>query len=242
MKDLHCHLLYGIDDGSKTIEETLKLLKEAEKQGIDEMILTPHYIEHSKYMCNNKDKEKLFKTVEKLVKDEKINIKLYLGNEIFFSKHLLELIKNKEVETLNKSKYVLFEFPMNNIYHNTSEILNELTSHGYVPVLAHPERYRILQSHPDLALEYLRSGVLLQANFTSLFGKYGGKAKKTLKYFLKNKWISFLGSDAHHEIGLNEVKLRKKLLRITKDEDYVEKIMSENFDKIIKNEDLGIMR
>ena len=69
MKDLHCHLLYGIDDGSKTIEETLKLLKEAEKQGIDEMILTPHYIEHSKYMCNNKDKEKLFKTVQKLVKD-----------------------------------------------------------------------------------------------------------------------------------------------------------------------------
>ena len=96
IKDLHSHILYGIDDGSKTIEESIQLLKEAEKKGIDEMILTPHYVDHSKYMCNNEEKAKIFKKLVNRAKKEKINIKLYLGNEIFFSRHILEFIKNKE--------------------------------------------------------------------------------------------------------------------------------------------------
>lgn len=242
MKDLHCHLLYGIDDGSKTIEESIQLLKEAEKKGIDEMILTPHYVDHSKYMCNNEEKAKIFKKLVNRAKKEKINIKLYLGNEIFFSRHILEFIKNKEVQTLNKSKYVLFEFPMNNVYHNTNEIISELVSKGYIPVLAHPERYRILQQHPDLAEEYLRCGVLLQANYESLFGKYGYKARKTLKYFIKKRWISFVGSDTHHEMTLDLKKLEKKLLRYSKDKEYVQDILNNNFDKVINNEYISMIR
>ncbi len=242
MKDLHCHLLYGIDDGSKSIEESIELLKESKKQGIDEIILTPHYIEDSKYMCDNKEKNKLYKELVKRVEKENIDIKLYVGNEIFFTSNMIQLIKDKKVQTLNKSKYVLFEFPMNHIYNNTSVIINELVSHGYVPVLAHPERYRAFQEHPDLAEEYLRCGVLLQANFTSLFGKYGSKAKKILKYYLKNKWITFLGSDTHHDIKLDHKKLYKKILKLSKDQEYTENILYNNFDKVINNEDLGILR
>ena len=242
MKDLHCHLLYGIDDGSKTIEESIQLLKEAEEKGIDEMILTPHYVDHSKYMCNNEEKAKIFKKLVSRAKKEGIKVKLYLGNEIFFSRHILEFIKNKEVQTLNKSKYVLFEFPMNNVYHNTGEIISELVSNGYTPVLAHPERYRILQQHPDLAEEYLRCGLLLQGNYESLFGKYGFKARKVLKYYIKKRWISFLGSDAHHDMNLDLKKLTKKLLRYSKDKQYVEDILSNNFDKVINNEDIEMIR
>ena len=242
MKDLHCHLLYGIDDGSKTIEESIKLLKDAEKQGIDEMILTPHYVNHSKYMCNNEEKNKIFKKLVNRAKKEGIKIKLYLGNEIFFSSHILEFIKNKEVQTLNKSKYILFEFPVNNVLHNTNEIISELVSNGYVPVLAHPERYRLLQSHKDVVEEYLRCGILLQGNYESLFGKYGYKAQKALKYFIKKKWVSFLGSDAHHDINLDQKKLYKKILRLTKDKEYTENLLFNNFDKVINNEDLGIIR
>jgi len=242
MKDLHCHLLYGIDDGSKTIEESIELLKEAEEKGIDEMILTPHYVDHSKYMCNNEEKAKIFKKLVSRAKKEGIKVKLYLGNEIFFSRHMLEFIKNKEVQTLNKSKYVLFEFPMNNVYHNTNEIISELVSKGYIPVLAHPERYRILQQHPDLAEEYLRCGLLLQGNYESLFGKYGYRARKVLKYYIKKKWITFLGSDAHHDMNLDLNKLTKKLLRYSKDKQYVEDILSNNFDKVINNEDIEMIR
>ena len=242
MKDLHCHLLYGIDDGSKSQEESIKLLKQMEKEGITECILTPHYIEESEYTCNNKEKEKLLKELQKKVKEENINIKLYLGNEAFITTNFIQLIKKGEIRTLNKSKYLLFEFPMRQIYNNTGYIVNELVSNGYIPVLAHPERYAAFQKHPNLLEEYLRTGLLLQGNFTSLFGKYGKTAQKTLKLLLKKKWITFLGSDTHHDVNFNSKKLEKKLLRITKDKEYVKALMGENFDKVINNEDIAMLR
>ncbi len=242
MKDLHCHLLYGIDDGSKSQEESIKLLKQMEKEGITECILTPHYIEESEYTCNNKEKEKLLKELQKKVKEENINIKLYLGNEVFITTNFLQLIKKGEIRTLNNSKYLLFEFPMRQIYNNTGYIVNELVSNGYIPVLAHPERYAAFQKHPNLLEEYLRTGLLLQGNFTSLFGKYGKTAQKTLKLLLKKKWITFLGSDTHHDVNFNSKKLEKKLLRITKDKEYVKALMGENFDKVINNEDIAMLR
>ena len=242
MKDIHSHLLYGIDDGSKSLEESIKLLKEMEKAGIEELMLTPHYVEDSKYSCNNIEKEKIFNTLVNTAKEENINIKLYLGNEVFITPKFIELLNKKEIKTLNNSKYLLFEFPMRQIYNNTSQIINDLVSNEYVPVLAHPERYESFQKHPNLLKDYLRSGVLLQGNLTSLFGKYGRSAEKTLKHLLKNKWITFLGSDTHHDVKFNAKKLEKKLLRITKDRDYVDDLMRNNFDKVISNIDIGMLR
>ena len=242
MKDLHSHLLYGIDDGRDDLEESIKLLKEMEKSGVEELILTPHYIENSKYNCNNDDKVELFNKFQERVEEEGINVTLYLGNEVYITDKFIDLIKDNEIWTLNGSKYLLFELPLRSLYKHTLEVCNELIANGYVPILAHPERYPILQDHPDMVEEYLRSGILLQGNLTSLFGKYGKTAEKTLKLFLKNNWISFLGSDTHHSIGFNEKKLRKKLLRITKDEDYVEDLLNNNFDKVINNEDMNIIR
>ena len=241
IKDLHSHILYGIDDGSKTIEESIVLLKEMEKIGTKELILTPHYIENSKYNANNRSKEALFRQLKKKVKEEKINIDLYLGNEVFFSNNMIELIKKGEIKTLNKSKYLLFEFPMTRFYNNSLEVINQLVSNGYIPVLAHPERYIEFQKNPNLVIEYLKSGVLLQGNFTSLFGKYGRHSRKVLKLYLKNKWITFLGSDVHHEVAYDNKKLEKMLLKITKDKKYTEELLSKNFDKVINNEDIGIV-
>ena len=242
MKDIHSHLLYGIDDGSKSIEESISLLKEMEYAGTTDLILTPHYVNHSKYDCDNKSKEELLKELEKKAKEENININLYLGNEVFFSNHFLELLKDKKIRTLNNSKYLLFEFPLRQVYKNTSEIISELVSNGYVPVLAHPERYPIFQKHPELLEEYLRKGVLMQGNLTSLFNVYGKQSKKTLEYFLKNKWITFLGSDTHKRVQFDSKKLEKKLLHITKNSKYVEDLLNNNFDKIINNEDIAMIR
>ena len=113
MKDLHCHLLPGIDDGCSNIEESISLLKKMSDQGIKEIILTPHYIENSKYNCNNDDKKKLYSNLVKRVKKEKIDITLYLGNEVFFTSNFVDLVKKKEISTLNGSKYdyVLADVP-----------------------------------------------------------------------------------------------------------------------------------
>ena len=242
MKDIHSHLLFGIDDGCKDINESISLLKEAEKQGVTELMITPHYIEESKYNCNNEEKQELFDQLVEKAKEENINIKLYLGNEVFINDNFLKLLKKKEIKTLNNSKYVLLEFPFGNMLYNTKDIIYELVVAGYVPILAHPERYRIFQRHPDHIEEYLRMGVLLQGNYKSLFGKYGREAKKTLIYFLKKHQITFLGSDCHHEKDFKIKKLKKKLKSIVKSDNMIEDLLENNFNKVVMNENFGIRR
>ena len=242
MKDIHSHLLFGIDDGCKDINESISLLKEAEKQGVTELMITPHYIEESKYNCNNEEKQKLFDQLVEKGKEENINIKLYLGNEVFINDNFLKLLKKKEIKTLNNSKYVLLEFPFGNMLYNTKDIIYELVVAGYVPILAHPERYRIFQRHPDHIEEYLRMGVLLQGNYKSLFGKYGREAKKTLIYLLKKHQITFLGSDCHHEKDFKIKKLKKKLKSIVKSDNMIEDLLENNFNKVVMNENFGIRR
>ena len=243
MKDIHSHLIYGVDLGGRCLEESNELLKKMEKAGTTDLMLTPHYVENSNFICNNKNKNIIFKKLKDKAKKENININLYLGNEVFFTENFLKLIKSGEIRTLNNSKYLLFEFPMNHLYPNTGDVISLIISKGCVPVLAHPERYLKFIKHPDIAEEYLRMGVLLQGNFTSLFNKYGRESKKLLTYYLKKHWITFLGSDTHNDIKrYNEKKLRRKLLRITKDKDYVDDLLYNNFDKVINNEEIGILR
>ena len=241
MKDLHSHILFGIDDGCDNLQESIKLLKEMEKAGTTDLLLTPHYVEDTKYDCNNADKKLLFEELKVKAKMENIHINLYLGNEVFFTSEFLKYLKEGQIRTLNNSKYLLFELPVSNIYSNTLEVLQQLTMNGCVPVLAHPERYLSIQKNPNSIVEFLRAGILLQGNLTSLFGKYGKDAEKTLKFLLKNKLISFLGSDTHHEVKYHEKKLEKELMKITKDKEYVQDLLYRNFDKVINDEDIPII-
>ena len=242
MKDLHTHILFGVDDGCKDISESISLLKEAERQGITELVITPHYIKSTKYTCNNEERKKKFIELQETAKKENINIKLYLGNEVYITEDFIKLLKKGEIQTINDSKYLLLEFPMGNMLFNTKDIIYELVVSGYVPVLAHPERYRIFQKHPDHIEEYLRMGVLLQGNYKSLYGKYGKEAKKTLTYYLKKNKITFLGSDCHHEKDFKLKKLKKKLKSLVKSDNIVEDLLENNFNKVISNENLGIRR
>lgn len=242
MKDLHSHVLFGIDDGSKSIEESVEILREASKQGITDMIVTPHYMEGTKYNCNNKMKRELFQELLDKVFDEDIDIRLHLGNEVYLTEEFLELLEKDEIMTLNDSKYLLLEFPLNNMIVGTGDILFKLIGQGYIPVLAHPERYKIFQRHPEHIMKYLDMGVLLQGNFMSLYGKYGKEAKKTLKFYLKKGWITFLGSDIHHVEDLKLKKLRKVIKSIVKDDKKVDDLLENNFDMVISDKVLEIKR
>ena len=242
MEDLHSHLLFGIDDGTKSMEESIAILKKMERMGIEELVLTPHYVENTKYNWNNINKIRLYQTLIAKAEEEDIKIKLYLGNEVFITPNIVKLIEMDEIAPINNSKYVLIEFPLKQIYNNTSLIISDMVSHGYIPILAHPERYEEFQEHPEIVEEYLRMGVLLQGNFTSLFGKYGKTSEKTLKYFLKKKWISFLGSDTHHSYDYDVRSLEKKLYKITKDRQYIEDLLHNNFDKVILDEAITMIR
>lgn len=234
MIDIHSHIMYGIDDGSKNIETSLEILKDAYNNGVTDIFLTPHYVEGSRYNTNNNDKEFILNKLKEELKEQNININLYIGNEVFINENISEYIKNKQIATLNNSEYVLIELPMGRMYNNTKEIFFELIREGYKVILAHPERYRYMQEDDKKLEELLNMGVLLQGNYRSIFGYYGKDAKKAIKKFIKRHQISFLGSDIHKNDGYNLEKLEKKVLKLSKDKEYTESIIRGNALKILK--------
>ena len=141
MVDLHSHILPNIVDGSKSKRESLAILKKAHENGITDIVLTPHYILGSAYNSSKKKNEELLNDLKETLRKENISLNLYLGNEIYIDDSLVKKLKEGVFSSLNDTKYVLFELPMNNEYKALKQILFDLQSNGYIPVIAHPERY-----------------------------------------------------------------------------------------------------
>lgn len=237
MRDLHSHFLPGVDDGAKKIEVTKRMLESAYKYGVTDIMLTPHYIIDSKYEKTALQNEKIFGEIEKFAKNE-YGINLFLGNEVYCNEEILDLLKKKKIKTLNDSRYILIEIPMYNKANNVKSIFLELISNGYVPILAHPERYVAYYNNIDFFLDLRNLGVLMQMNATSLVGDYGRHAKKMAVKLLKANLISFIGSDIHSDHDRKYEYLRKvekKLKRIVGKEKYVD-ICINNFARVIKND------
>ena len=228
MIDFHTHILYGIDDGCKTIEESINILKKYEKENIKHIVLTPHYIENSDFSANNEIKEEILKKLKDKIKEENINVTLYLGNEIYITDNILELIEKNEIKTINDSKYILVEFPFINESSNTSDFIHNLILSGYIPVIAHPERYEYFSDISKID-QLLNLGAKLQINKDSLFGKYGKEPKKIVKKLLKERKVFIVGSDIHHETTkiYKSKKFENKIKSLT-DKKYCNEILYEN--------------
>lgn len=238
MIDFHSHILNGIDDGSKTLEESIKILKEEVEFGVTDVVLTPHYIKDSKYNANNKKKEELFKKLKREVKKEKININLYLGNEIYIDEGIPKLLSNK-IKTINNTKYVLVELPLNHECLMLDEVLNELTCNNLKPIIAHPERYTCYQGNYAFFANLIENGCILQGNIGSLDGKYGKNAKKMLKNLLKRDMITVIGTDVHHsDSSILKINVEKCLNKIVKNKEKVANLMFNNAEKILNSEKL----
>lgn len=220
MVDIHSHLLYGIDDGVKTIEESIKILKELEEYGYTDIILTPHYIKNSKYNSPVSENKKRLETLKEKLKEENIKINLYLGNEIYIDSEIYDLLHNNEIYSLNNKGYLLIELPMSGEFNNYREIFHDLIRNGYKVIFAHPERYTSIQNDFNIIYELEKTGVIFQSNIESIIGAYGDRAKKTIKRLLKEKKVTFLATDIHRSKDYNEWdKAKKKMLKyITSEE------------------------
>ena len=196
MIDIHSHILPNIDDGARSIEETFNLIKEAERAGFESVVSTSHYMENY-YETDVPEREVWVKAILENLKTKNINTNLYLGNEIYFSENIINLLEKRKASTINDTSYVLFELPMNSEPMNLYDIVYEMLQYKLVPILAHPERYSYVQKDPDLIYDLIEKGVLMQANYGSIIGQYGEKAQIIVEKFLENNMIHFLGSDVH---------------------------------------------
>lgn len=228
MTDIHSHILFDVDDGSKSIDESIELLKKMEEIGFDNVILTPHFIENSDYLSLNEEKLNKLEELKKEIKRQKLKIKIYLGNEIFINQNIIEHIQKDEIYSMNNGKYLLIEFPFHNQILNIQDILYELKIKGYIPIIAHPERYIYFQKNYDLVKELKNEGILFQSNYSSILGDYGSSSKKLMKKMLKDKYIDYLGTDIHHInksfVLDNFSKIQNKIIKIV-GKDYYDKII-----------------
>lgn len=238
MIDIHNHILPGIDDGSRSIEESIEIIKNAVSNGVTDIILTPHYIVGSEYMVNNNDKKKLLTKLKTKLKKENIDINLYLGNEVFVENNMPELLNNKEISTINGSKYLLFELPMNYKFNGLDDVIFDLRNKGYIPVIAHPERYAFIKENPKTIENLIDKGALFQANIGSFIGSYGKRSKEIAILFIKHNILTFIGTDTHHTKNpfYNSIDEVKELLKKYISEDKINDLFINNATKVINNE------
>ena len=164
--DMHCHILPGLDDGSKSMEETMEALREASRQGITSVIATPHYYP-GRYEPDAGEVLHAWRQVKQRISLEGLPLALYPGQECFYYSGLLEQLEEGEVLTLARSLYVLVEFDPECPYLQLLQGLTELQQGGYYPVLAHFERYKCLRDIQRL-YELKSRGIWLQMNFDTL--------------------------------------------------------------------------
>lgn len=238
MIDMHSHILPGIDDGAKNIEESINMLKEAKQAGFTDIISTSHFIEEN-YNTSKEVREIIINKIKQEIHD--IDINIYNGCEAYVSENMQELIKSDILPTINNSRYLLFELPMNNEIIILDKIIYNLKQIGIVPIIAHPERYSYVQDNPNMLIDLIENGVLFQVNYASVIGKYGSKAKKTAEKLLKNNMAHFLGTDTHRQnsIYTEMNKILKRLNKIVTKEK-LEELTTLNPQKVLNNETINI--
>ena len=198
MIDIHSHLLFGVDDGSRTLEESVHVIKKLSEVGYTDIILTPHYINDSTYVSTREENLDVLKRLKVGLIRNNVNVNLYLGNEIYIDSEIANLLKNHIISALNDTKYLLSELPRSGENEIDYDVFLDLINMGYKVILAHPERYISFQKDFNKVYELKELGVLLQSNVGSILGDYGRGTKKTIKRLLKENLITFMGTDIHH--------------------------------------------
>ena len=196
MIDIHCHILPEVDDGSRSLNESIEMAMIATEQGIKKIVNTSHYHPDFRY----KKGEELLKELEdfnNVLKENMIDIEVLIGNEIYYTKDLIREIDELDFYTLNTSRYLLIELPPTNFPQDLCNIVYELKEKGYIPVFAHVERYREVQENPELIYEVIEAGAIIQVNSHSILGKSGKELQNICNTLLSRNMVHVVGTDAH---------------------------------------------
>lgn len=188
MIDLHSHVLHGIDDGSRSIEESLDMVRSAMELGFRGIVCTSHY---KTGRAENLNYIERFQELKEAIKKENLELELYPGNEMFLGMEEIEALKDGKINTYNKTKYILVELDPMMPFPPVRIALERIVNMGYVPLLAHIERYRDIKISEFLKLREM--GVFFQINIPSLRNGYRDKVVK----FLELGLVDLFTSDAH---------------------------------------------
>lgn len=209
MFDMHTHILPFIDDGSPDVESSLKMIKEAIAQGITDIVLTPHKLRTKFTDYTKHSLEQQFQDFQKIVANEKLDVALYLGQEISYHNNMIKYFKNDEFLSLNNSNYILFELPFFDASLDYDELIYMFSVRKFKVVFAHVERYNYLSLKLIKQLKEL--GALIQINSNSVTGKTDKVYQKNAFTYLKHGLVDFVASDVHL-FRVNDLKESKTII------------------------------
>lgn len=192
MIDLHSHILPGMDDGARDMETALHMADMAVQSGVSAMVVTPH--------CASDRVEQVRERLADLrsaVRAEGIPIRLYSGMEIFGRPDTAALLREGRLLTINGSRYPLIEFAFDTDGEEETAVLHSVLQAGYIPLVAHPERYRCIQEDPEQANLWARMGCRFQVNRGSLLGRFGPEARDVAWALTGRGFATVVASDSH---------------------------------------------
>lgn len=198
MIDLHCHLLPGVDDGSKSMDISLKLATDAVKDGIDYALLTPHHM-NGVYLNHKKGVIQQTQDFQVELDRHKIPLKVFPGQEVRINGDLLTALDQDDILFADKGgRYLMLEFPDNDIPSYTNNMIYELMQRGIIPVIVHPERNTMIMKKPDILYDLLSRGCLSQITASSYVGIFGHKVQKFSKQLIQAGQAYIFASDVHN--------------------------------------------
>ena len=216
MVDLHCHLLPGIDDGSKNMETSLRLAKEATENGVTHALLTPHHM-NGHYMNHKQDIIQRTQKFQEEINKHNIPLIVFPGQEVRINGQLLEALDNDDILFADEGgKYMLLEFPGNDVPHYTNQMIFELQQRGIIPIIVHPERNTMIMDEPDLLYNLLEKGCISQITASSYVGTFGKKVENFSKDLIAAGQGYIFASDAHDLPG-RKYEMRQAFKKLSRE-------------------------
>lgn len=241
MIDIHSHIVFDVDDGPETLEESRSLLEESYRQGVRTVISTSH---RRKGMFETPEAkiEENFKRVQEMAKEIADDLTLLYGAEIYYTSDVLDKLEQGIIPRLADTQYALVEFSMTTPYREIHAALSNLLRLGITPVVAHIERYHCLENDEKRVRELVNMGCYMQINSSSvlkpkLFGDKYKFMKKRAHFFLERKLVHFVASDMHN-LGPRPPYMQEAYQIISKKygSSYAEQLFRENQEILLRSE------
>lgn len=239
--DIHSHILPGVDDGARNMDETLTMLSIAYAEGTVVMIATPHYFPGRKNVKADKLK-RLAYDVNMAAAEQGLKIQVILGNELLYSMDLIRELSSGVALTINETRYILVEFLSSASFREITFGLNQCICAGYIPILAHTERYQCLKKRDEVVDQFINMGAYIQLNASSISKSISNHEFGFCHRLLKRNAVHFIATDAHSVYKrsprlLNMVNFLVKKYGVN----MVERLLWNNPTKMIENEQIDLL-